>query len=742
MATAAYVYRDFVTDGVPSSGAHKPQKSDIRRLLTGYEDIVTAFTSTGGLIYSSKAALDADLAHDTNSMAWVIGDPVAANNGVYGKVGASGTGSWTRRADLPFSFIIASDVGDGTPNAIRATTSIPVSNSALVWMNIADTNTGSPVTVSFNGGAALTIKTNSGNDVSSGGLITGMIVLGIVSGPTFRLVSDQASAAIVAAAEAAADRAEEAAASISIRNVSSRTMLKALDTTVTTLAFLREDGREGLFKWTPGDFSTLVAADLMEGLYLKADDISASAGAWVRHHDGEIDVKWFGAAGDGVTDDTAAINEALQGGNKRVYFPSGEYKVAGPLRVHHNTMVDMHPAAHITLTGTSLFVNGDIGNATYADGYNGDGNITIRGGHLDCTTDRASGSGQAAFVQFAHAENIFIENVVCSSLWRGHYIELNSIRHGQVRGCVFSGQVLDVGDNDRDAINIDFAYATGFPLFGSYDNTPCDDILVEGCLFDGVQSGASTHGATEPPIYPTNIRIIGNVFKNMTQYGTRGRYWKDAIVRGNTYFGTGSQAILLQTCINAKVSENTVRKAAQAVSTHGIQLQACTDSEATRNTVSNDGEATNYVSALRAFSGTRNRFSTDGCVAGSDASFPIANITEDDALIDGTFFKTLADDAAWAIVPPHGKSQGTVIVSVESAIVQGLRGIFWYRVLTTATLDLIAQAAGSTAARTTGALTGTTGTDGLMTISAALDGRIYIENRRGAAINVVVQFVG
>jgi hypothetical protein len=209
--TIAEVVRDYETDGVPSSGPHKPKKSDWRKWGAWVEQIITAFTSNGGLIYSSLASLNADLAHGANSMAWVIGDPVVANNGVYGKVGASGAGSWSRRSDLPFSFIIASDVGAGTPNAIHATTSIPVSGSALVWMNIADTNTGSPVTVSFNGGSALTIKTNGGNNIAAGGLVSGMIVMGIASGSTFRLVSDQASAAIVAAAEAAADRAEAAA---------------------------------------------------------------------------------------------------------------------------------------------------------------------------------------------------------------------------------------------------------------------------------------------------------------------------------------------------------------------------------------------------------------------------------------------------------------------------------------------------------------------------------------------------
>ncbi|MEY9629889.1 hypothetical protein [Sinorhizobium fredii] len=147
--TAAETWRDYETDGVPSSGSHKVKKNNVRSWGAWVEGLINAFTANGGLIFSSKSSLDASLAYAANTMAWVIGDATVANNGVYGKVGASGTGSWTRRTDLPFSFIIASDAGAGTANAVQATTSIPVSSSALVWMNIFEANTATPVTVSF-----------------------------------------------------------------------------------------------------------------------------------------------------------------------------------------------------------------------------------------------------------------------------------------------------------------------------------------------------------------------------------------------------------------------------------------------------------------------------------------------------------------------------------------------------------------------------------------------------------------
>jgi hypothetical protein len=194
----------------PASAPNEPFKPDIRDWGTWIEGIIAAFLGNGGLIYTSRALLYADLTQPANSSAWVYGDATVAYNGVYRKIGAANTGSWSRVADLPYSFIIANDAGAGTPNAIQATTSISVSASALIWMNIADTNTASPVTVQFNGGPVYTVKTNSGNDPAAGGLPGGTIVLGIVSGATFRLLSDQASTAILAAAEAAQAAAEEA----------------------------------------------------------------------------------------------------------------------------------------------------------------------------------------------------------------------------------------------------------------------------------------------------------------------------------------------------------------------------------------------------------------------------------------------------------------------------------------------------------------------------------------------------
>lgn len=87
--------------------------------------------------------------------------------------------------------------------------------------------------------------------------------------------------------------------------VATRTALKALDTTKDTTAYLTEAGRQGVFVWRAGDLSTLVALDPGEALWIKADAIATTAGAWVRQTDQPYDPLWFGCTIDGVASDTA-----------------------------------------------------------------------------------------------------------------------------------------------------------------------------------------------------------------------------------------------------------------------------------------------------------------------------------------------------------------------------------------------------------------------------------------------------
>jgi|GEM_PF-1170525 len=352
----------------PSSDPYEPDKAQIRAWGSWVEGIVTAFTSSGGLIYDTRAELFADVSFNEKRMAWVIDDPNVEYIGVYGF--DHDTDTWERKSDLPFSFIVANDAGAGTPVAIQATTAIPVSGSALVWMEVAETNTGGPVTVAFNGGAALTIKTNSGNDVAVGGLTAGMIVMGIVSGSTFRLVSDQASAAIVAASEAAQAAAEAAAASANIRYAATRTALKAYNTNVTTLAFLGEAGRNGLYEWTAGDFSAQIAADTAEAVYIKADDTAATLGAWVRISSSDVS-----AFGSSPTSDSSPAISAMAALLGYVRFPAGNTLIDANLTI--DAPVYFADGAYVTAAATRTVTVTEVIDSPKQHIFRGDGSFIL-----------------------------------------------------------------------------------------------------------------------------------------------------------------------------------------------------------------------------------------------------------------------------------------------------------------------------------------------------------------------------
>jgi hypothetical protein len=77
-------------------------------------------------------------------------------------------------------------------------------------------------------------------------------------------------------------------------------------------AMLHESGRSGLFVFDPADRSAEVGADTAQGVYVApASDPSGKSGAWVRRDKGVLEARWFGAAGDGLADDTAAIKAAI-----------------------------------------------------------------------------------------------------------------------------------------------------------------------------------------------------------------------------------------------------------------------------------------------------------------------------------------------------------------------------------------------------------------------------------------------
>lgn len=93
------------------------------------------------------------------------------------------------------------------------------------------------------------------------------------------------------------------------------------------------DGGEGVFDWLEGDFTSQVALDTQNGIYVPSDsDPTGENGVWRRRHNGSLNVKYFGAIGNGVADDTVAIQAAIDNGDlKDIYLPPGSYRITDTL---------------------------------------------------------------------------------------------------------------------------------------------------------------------------------------------------------------------------------------------------------------------------------------------------------------------------------------------------------------------------------------------------------------------------
>lgn len=111
--------------------------------------------------------------------------------------------------------------------------------------------------------------------------------------------------------------------------VESLAALRVLDGAVGDIVYLELANRRGFFYWDSSDLSTEVINDPGQGIYISPlSDATGAGGAWVRQYDGFVNVKWFGATGDGVTDDTTAFENAVSfvRDGMTLYIPKGTYR--------------------------------------------------------------------------------------------------------------------------------------------------------------------------------------------------------------------------------------------------------------------------------------------------------------------------------------------------------------------------------------------------------------------------------
>ena len=545
--------------------------------------------------------------------------------------------------------------------------------------------------------------------------------------------------------EGAADRAQNAASAVTSR---------AWFDYVTTL--LTDDNDVIGYVGSGADFE-VAAGDIIEAQGFRYEVVASDAvdahvetAGGVRllvlqDSRGFLNVLAFGVVGDGVSNDTEALNAALWGGEKTIYVPRGKYYINAPVRLFANTRVICAPDAEFIIetnrggeTGYT-FLNGPFGDANYATGYNGDGNISWEGGRMVWTSPedesiRCQGFG------LAHGRNVWIKNVEFVGWVRAHCVELNAMAESGVISCTFLNQVYTPGvDTNREAIQIDHADPGRFSGFGVEDGTACENILIANNFLDGAEAGFGNHAAGSP--VHRNIRIIDNTIINCHTFGVQSRHFYDSIISGNYIEGVNGRGIRVYDSPGMIVDGNQVINCGSSP-TSAVFFHASDGGIFTKaNRVVNNGDVPLFTVAVEiGSSGTPSVgcvVDTDGCDIGASGTV-IAN-NGAGTTINGSKHFSLPDNTAVEYPIPVPPRQGLLAVSTASAASNSIRGLFWVRTVTPG-IDVVAMVEVPDVDFTVGPLTGTTGLDGNMTMSVS-DGKVYLENRSGGGRNVSLQFL-
>lgn len=276
-----------------------------------------------------------------------------------------------------------------------------------------------------------------------------------------------------------------------------------------------------------------------------------------------VNVKNFGATGNGTTDDAQAIQDAIEYSKNNggiVYFPKGTYLLSTAL---FNPSISGIASALMCYDGQVLLGERNavlkIGapgvthtiftyNTDSATGYTGAKNIEFRNLTFN---GNSSLSNSITHLNITHASNIIVDGCQFTNIREWHGIEINSSTNVKVSNCLFYGNSTG---SYREDIQIDAA--TGNGNLGSDDSTVCTDIEIFNCKF-------STNGypgiGNHSDYAHSDIRIHDNVF--VGGGGTRG-YIAFVASTGkvdmynNTFYDSANGVILANTTSNSTLHDN------------------------------------------------------------------------------------------------------------------------------------------------------------------------------------------
>lgn len=236
------------------------------------------------------------------------------------------------------------------------------------------------------------------------------------------------------------------------------------------------------------------ATTVSKGLVQLAGDLAGVATApYVRNMARVINVKDYGALGDGSTNDTTAFNAALAAGNgATVHVPAGVYMLT--------------PGTLGTITSNTKLVGAGMGNTVLklVGGYNGTGDLlqvvtasNVEVAHLTLDGNKSAQTGGTQYgLYFSGVTNGSIHHVTVQN-WNGDGVQLYNCTGVTVRDTFSTGNI-----------------------YHGFEVEQCVNCVVQGCrgysnALHGLQISPGEVGSTGSQ---GNL-ITGNSFDHNSQYG-------------------------------------------------------------------------------------------------------------------------------------------------------------------------------------------------------------------------------
>ncbi|MGN2242359.1 glycosyl hydrolase family 28-related protein [Frateuria sp. GZRR33] len=258
-----------------------------------------------------------------------------------------------------------------------------------------------------------------------------------------------------------------------------------------------------------------------------------------------VDVRTKGALGDGVHDDTAAIQaavDALPATGGTVFVPAGHYMVnaSKPIKLRSHTRLLMDPAATLEVipTSASRYMVIQIYNAT---------DVRVVGGNLIGDRARHLGdTGEWGYgINVTAATNVVLKNINLSNFWGdGVWIGAKDVNKVHVRSDYVTVDGIVSSNNRRQGLSIgpsQHVYIVNSTFQGTNGTLPEAGIDIEP-MTEGETNAirlenntfADNHGnGIELHANISDIAIVGNTMKGNYGFGVMGIGAPGVTVTGN-----------------------------------------------------------------------------------------------------------------------------------------------------------------------------------------------------------------